>query len=115
MNCPPIELALAAISDGNFGATAGIAEMLIQSHAGSIELLPALPRAWPDGSVKGLRAGGGFDVAITWKEGKLISATIQSALRRPCTLRYGGRSLSFPTSPNKTYQLNGDLNQRGSL
>jgi alpha-L-fucosidase 2 len=106
---PPFQI------DGNLGATAGIAEMLLQSHAGFMELLPALPKAWPNGSVKGLRARDGFDVAIAWKEGKLVSATVQSALGNPCKLRHRGKSVSFPTSPNKTYQLDGELNQRESL
>ena len=88
---------------------------MVQSHTGSIELLPALPKAWPDGSVKGLRARGGFEVAIDWKDGKLTDATLQSALGGPCKLRYRGRSASFPTSPGKTYELDGNLNQRGAL
>ncbi len=96
---PPFQI------DGNFGATAGYCEMLLQSHAGQIHLLPALPKAWPTGKVKGICARGGFDVDITWENGSLTKAVIHSRSGLPCLVVCGGRIWEFSTTAGKSYPI----------
>jgi alpha-L-fucosidase 2 len=98
---PPFQI------DGNFGATAGIAEMLLQSQAGEIHLLPALPAAWPEGSVTGLRARGNFTVDLTWKAGRLTRATVRSATANRATLRYGDKTTTVTLTPNAPWTCSG--------
>lgn len=100
---PPFQI------DGNFGGAAGMAEMLLQSHAAYLDLLPALPTAWPDGAVRGLRARGGFVVNIQWQKGTLQQVEIKSDAGQECVLHYGAKQLHFSTKAGKMYKLNADL------
>ena len=96
---PPFQI------DGNFGGTAGITEMLMQSHMGFIHLLPALPDAWEEGKVSGICARGGFDVDISWKDGKLKEAVITSNCGGRCEIRYGNSTLWFNTKKSESYRI----------
>jgi alpha-L-fucosidase 2 len=111
--------------DGNFGGAAGIAEMLLQSHTGEIHLLPALPKQWPRGHIRGLRARGGYEVSIVWSDAKLKGAKITASLNNECTvrgagpfeIRHDGKAIasshpdglteltSFPTRAGETYDV----------
>jgi alpha-L-fucosidase 2 len=100
---PPFQI------DGNFGAAAGIAEMLVQSHAAEIQLLPALPDALPSGEVKGLLARGGFTVDLGWREGKLVSAKLLSQKGQDLRVRYGSSSNEYRTKPGELIVLDSKL------
>jgi alpha-L-fucosidase 2 len=116
---PPFQI------DGNFGATAGIVEMLLQSHdpygtptsltpvesgdAAFLHLLPALPSAFPNGTVSGLCARGGLEVAISWRDGKLVKATLAAKESKPLKVRYAGKETEIHATAGQTYVLGPDL------
>jgi alpha-L-fucosidase 2 len=95
--------------DGNFGATSGIAEMLVQSQSGEIVLLPALPSAWPTGSVSGMRARGGFTVNLQWKDGKLEGVALHSTAGTTATLRYQDLTTTMTLKPGQSVRLDAAL------
>lgn len=101
---PPFQI------DGNFGGTAGICEMLVQSHAGEIELLPALPPNWRQGTVKGLRVRGGYELDIAWKDGKLTSATLRNVNGSgACKIRHGEKVAEIAFGKRSAITLNPSL------
>ncbi|MBN1249946.1 MAG: glycoside hydrolase family 95 protein [Anaerolineae bacterium] len=106
---PPFQI------DGNFGATAGIAEMLVQSHRTAedgtriIHVLPALPSAWPDGSVRGLRARGGFEISLSWEGGCLDEVTVVADRDSRCLIQVGDHSVALNVSAGMGYRLDRNL------
>ncbi len=98
-------------SDGTFGFSAGVAESLIQSHEAGISLLPGLSSDWKDGAVTGLRARGGFEVSMQWKNGKLLSTQISSKNGGNCQVHYGDKTIAISVQPGKTVSLNAELAQ----
>jgi len=100
---PPFQI------DGNFGGTAGMTEMLLQSQDNNIELLPALPAAWDKGSVKGILARGGFQVDMEWENGHLQKAKIKSLLGNPLKIRYQGNRAEFEMKAGEKVILNQNL------
>jgi alpha-L-fucosidase 2 len=101
---PPMQI------DGNFGITAGIAEMLMQSQAGEIQLLPALPAAWPTGKISGLRARGGYELGLKWQAGKLSAATIRNVSGdEKIKVRYGNKLVELSLKKGEAKNLDSEL------
>ncbi len=96
---PPFQI------DGNFGGTAGIAELFLQSHNGELHLLPALPSAWANGSITGLLARGNFEVNIYYANGQLDHALVTSRSGEKCKIRYGNNTISFKTKKGQQYKI----------
>jgi len=106
---PNLHNAGANQSDASFGFTAAVAEALVQSHAGEISLLPALPAGWDDGSVSGLRARGEYDVSLQWKGGKLQTADLHGIKGGAIKVRHGQKTATITLKPGQTVHLNADL------
>ncbi len=102
---PPFQI------DGNFGGTAGIAEMLLQSHNGVVHILPALPALWPDGEVRGLRARGNFEVSVRWHDGAAEEVTVKSLSGAPLTLACRDKLIRTATARGETLRFDGELKQ----
>lgn len=100
---PPFQI------DGNFGGAAGMAEMLLQSHSKFIDLLPALPTSWPNGTVRGICARGGFVLDMHWEKGQLQWVEVLSKAGYPCHMRYAGKEINFPTRKGVRYRFSGGL------
>ena len=96
---PPFQI------DGNFGGTAGVCEMLMQSGEGKIELLPALPEQWKDGAVSGLCARGGFEVSFEWKDGKVRDCQIKAKKAGTVTLLYNGQQKTVKLKAGQTQNV----------
>lgn len=102
--CPPFQI------DGNFGGASGIVEMLLQSRPGRIEILPALPKAWPTGRIAGLRARGGYEIDIVWQNGALQRAVIRPTRGGPCEVAHGGMVKRLDMQAGRAIALDGTLN-----
>lgn len=103
---PPFQI------DGNFGAAAGVIEMLLQSHLDKIELLPALPDALPEGHISGVCARGGFELNFTWKDSVLQEVEVTSKNGEKCILKYKDKIVEFNTNTGKTYKFDKNLNAK---
>lgn len=95
--------------DGTTGFCSGIAELLLQSHRGAIDLLPALPEKWPSGHVKGLRARGGYEIGMQWKGNELVNVELKAGKDAICTLKYKGKRADIPVNKGKKYLLDKNL------
>ena len=100
---PPFQI------DGNFGAAAGIVELLIQSHLSTIDLLPALPDDFQTGSISGVCARGGFELDFNWENKQLNQVTVRSKAGEICRLKFGGKTMEFKTEKGGVYMLDGEL------